>query len=73
MSFNENLRKFRKQCGYTQDELARKIEINRVNVAYYENGTKVPSLAVTEKIADVLHCSVDGLLGRKNFNNRKED
>jgi len=71
MPLGENLKTVREERGFTQEEVAREININRVNLAYYENGTKVPSVAVLTSIADVLNCSIDGLLDRNN-DNRKE-
>ena len=63
----ENLKSVREKRGLTQEKLAKEINVNRVNIAYYESGTKVPSVAVLTKIADTLDCSIDGLLGRKKF------
>ncbi|MDE6004457.1 MAG: helix-turn-helix domain-containing protein [Oscillospiraceae bacterium] len=63
----ENLKSIREKRGLTQEKLAKEINVNRVNIAYYESGTKVPSVAVLSKIADTLDCSIDGLLGRKKF------
>ncbi|MDE7364986.1 MAG: helix-turn-helix domain-containing protein [Ruminococcus sp.] len=69
----ENLKSAREQCGFTQEKLAETVNVNRVNLACFENGTKVPSLAVITRIADTLNCSIDGLLGREKFIIRKED
>lgn len=71
MSLGENLKTVREERGFTQEEIAKEVNINRVNLAYYENGTKIPSVAVLTSIADVLNCSIDGLLDRNN-DNRKE-
>lgn len=65
MPLGENLKTVREERGITQEKLAEELNINRVNLAYFENGTKIPSVAVLVKIADVLDCSIDGLLGRK--------
>lgn len=65
----ENIQKCRNQRGFTQEQLAEKIGVNRVNLAYYESGTKIPSLAVTKKIADELNCSMDWLLDREENKN----
>lgn len=60
----ENIKKARNLCGFTQEQLAKKAEIHRVNLAHFESGTKTPSLAVIVRIADELSCSIDWLLGR---------
>ena len=73
MDFGKILKEKRKENGYSQEYLAEKIGVNRVNISNYELGLKVPSLAVMWKLADFLNCSIDELIGRKNFVNRKED
>ena len=65
MTLGENLRTTRLERGLTQEQVAEKVNVNRVNIAYFESGVKVPSVAVLTAIADVFECSVDGLLGRK--------
>ena len=66
MSLGENLKNIRLERGFTQEQLANAIDVNRVNLACYERGTKVPSVAVLTEIANTLDCSIDGLLDRKN-------
>ena len=61
----------RKARGYTQEELARKLNINANTLSHLENGTKKPSRKLLIKLADTLDVSVDWLLGRKV--NRKEE
>lgn len=73
MDFGKILKEKRKENGYSQEYLAEKIGVSRVNISNYELGLKVPSLAVMWKLADFLNCSIDELIGRKNFVNRKED
>lgn len=38
MKFEENLREVRKQAGYSQEELAEKLEVSRQSVSKWENG-----------------------------------
>lgn len=64
-----NIKAMREKRGFTQEQFAEKIGVNRVNLAYFESGKKVPSLAVAERIADELDCSLDWLLGRKEHCN----
>lgn len=64
MSLAENLKSARIEHGLTQKQLATAVDVSRVNLAYYECGVKVPSVAVLTKLADVLNCSIDALLGR---------
>lgn len=62
----ENLKTARDKNGYTQQELADKVHEHRVNIAKYESGTGVPSVAVLVRLADALDVSLDWLLGRKD-------
>ena len=43
MQFHERLKEYRKKCGLTQEELARKIHISRSAVAKWENGLGLPA------------------------------
>lgn len=67
MSLGENLKNIRLERGFTQEQLASAVDVNRVNLAHYESGTKVPSVAVLTEIANTLDCSIDGLLGRYQY------
>ncbi len=72
MSLGENLKNTRLKRGFTQEQLASAVDVNRVNLACYESGTKVPSVAVLTAIANILECSIDGLLGRTNYINKEK-
>ena len=65
MSLGENLKNAREHKGLTQKELARRVLVNSVNIAYFENGDKIPSIPTLVRIADILNCSIDRLLDRK--------
>lgn len=67
MSLGENLKNTRLKRGFTQEELANAVDVSRVNLAYYEIGTKTPSVAVLTEIANTLNCSIDGLLDRQKY------
>lgn len=61
--FNENLKTMRKAKGYTQEELAIKLNVVRQTVSKWEKGLSVPDADVLSKIADVLDTKVSILLG----------
>ncbi len=63
--FNENLRELRKSKGFTQEELATKINVVRQTVSKWEKGLSVPDADSLQKIADVLEVDVSQLLGAK--------
>lgn len=61
--FHENLKTMRKAKGYTQEELAIKLNVVRQTVSKWEKGLSVPDADVLCKIADVLDTDVSTLLG----------
>ena len=65
MTLGQNIRSKRMEYDIEQQELAKRIGVNKATLCSIESGVKVPSVAVLVSIADVLHCSVDELLGRK--------
>lgn len=65
MKFNENLVKYRKLKGFTQEEMAEKMQVSRQSISKWENGEAVPELTKIIKLADILEVSLDVLCGRK--------
>lgn len=63
--FHENLKTMRKAKGYTQEELAIKLNVVRQTVSKWEKGLSVPDADVLCKIADVLDMDVSTLLGKE--------
>lgn len=63
--FSENLKTIRKEKGYTQEELAIKVNVVRQTVSKWEKGLSVPDADVLLHIAEVLEVSVSELLGAK--------
>lgn len=61
--FRENLKTIRKAKGYTQEELAIKVNVVRQTVSKWEKGLSVPDADVLSRIAEVLEVSVSELLG----------
>lgn len=58
------IREYRKQRKWTQDELAKRIGVERSAVAKWESGKSQPQAARLVALAEVFGCSVDELLGR---------
>lgn len=71
MVFHENLLKYRKLRGLTQDELAEIMQVSRQSISKWENGEAIPDLAKVIKIAKVLDISIDELCGTANDNKNK--
>ncbi len=61
--FCENLKTMRKAKGYTQEELAIKLNVVRQTVSKWEKGLSVPDAHILSKIADILDTKVSILLG----------
>lgn len=73
MTFGNILKKIRQENNLTQDELAKKIDTSRSNIANYENGKNMPSIDILEKIASLFNCTTDYLLGKTDIRNIEED
>lgn len=67
MSFGTNLKKIRQDNNLTQEELAKKIDTSRSNIANYENDKNMPSIDILEKLSEIFNCSIDYLLGKSDI------
>lgn len=64
MDFPTRLKSLRLQHKLTQEQLGKKINVTKVSISGYENGTRTPDVETLQKIAEVFDVSVDYLLGR---------
>lgn len=64
---NMNLKKFRNERKTTQEEIAKKLNIQKQTYQNYELGKREPSIEMLIKLADLFHTSVDNLI-RDNKN-----
>lgn len=62
MSFGEKLKALRKEKGWSQEDLARKVGGDGRQISRYENGHIMPSAEVLAKIAETFDVSLDYLL-----------
>lgn len=60
--FAENLKKIRKDKGYTQEILAGKLNVVRQTVSKWEKGLSLPDVDMLSKIVNVLETDVNILL-----------
>ena len=58
----ENIKKYRKEKGYTQEELAKKIGKSHITIRKYETGVLGPSAYSMSIIAKVLEISICDIL-----------
>ena len=62
--FNENLKALRKERGFSQEQLAARLNIVRQTVSKWETGTSVPDAELLTKLAEELDVTVGELLGK---------
>lgn len=72
MALKDTLKYLRKKHGWTQADLADRLEIKQYNVSDYEIGRIEPNTIVLCKMADTFQVSVDYLLGRKKPETEKD-
>lgn len=64
-SFGKQLQKYRELAGYSQEDLAEKIDCSSIFISYIERGVKSPSLDTLVKLSNALNVSADVLLGKE--------
>lgn len=57
-----NLCNLRKNQGFSQEKLAKKLGVKTNTICQYETGKRSPNIETLKKIAEVLGCSVDELI-----------
>lgn len=70
---SDNIKRFRKAKGISQEEMAARLNVVRQTVSKWENGLSVPDADVLIDMADLLGVSVNQLLGLEEENNRNEN
>ena len=63
MLLSKRLKELRIENGLTQRELGERVNVTKVSICCYENGTRVPTLDTLTKLGDTLNVDVDYLLG----------
>lgn len=61
--FNENLKKLRKEKGFSQEELAAKLNVVRQTISKWEKGLSVPDAQLLISLSEILETPVSVLLG----------
>lgn len=62
MKIGKVIRKYRKECGLTQEELANRLGVTTPAVNKWENGNSNPDIELLSPIARLLHISLDTLM-----------
>lgn len=61
--FQDNLKTLRKNKGFTQEELAAKLNVVRQTVSKWEKGQSVPDAEMLTRLAEIFEVPVSQLLG----------
>ena len=68
--FAENLQRLRIKNGYTQQQLAKLVCVDRSSITRWENGSRVPDLILLSRLADCLGVAPSVLLQEANLDSR---
>ena len=63
VDFGTKIKQLRKASGFTQAELAQRLNVTKAVVSYYELQERSPSPEILVKLANIFHVSADYLLG----------
>jgi transcriptional regulator with XRE-family HTH domain len=64
MNIARNLKRLRKERGYTQGELAKKINAHMGHISRIETGKYNPSVDILIKLAEALEVTLDSMVGQ---------
>lgn len=61
--FGTKLKELRKSAGMTQTDLAKRLNITKSVISYYEQHERAPSPEVMIQLSEIFHVTTDYLLG----------
>ncbi|MBP3655485.1 MAG: helix-turn-helix transcriptional regulator [Clostridia bacterium] len=61
LSIGERIKKLRYEKGYTQQEIADKLQVSQATVAGWERGTSKPSVKVNNRLAELFGVTIEYL------------
>ena len=74
MEFNNRVYQLRKQKGFSQEELASRLNVSRQTVSKWEIGDSTPDMEKLAAISDLFEVSLDELiLGKQTQVTKRED
>lgn len=65
MTIGENILKFRKQKGMSQEELAEKLNVSRQSISLWETNQTVPQIDYLMELSKIFNVSLDELCGNE--------
>ena len=72
MTLSKNIKKYREANGFTQIELAKKLNLSRNAISQYENGKREPGIETQLLLVDLFGISLDELNGRSSKITQKD-
>lgn len=63
MEFSQIVKSLRLERGWSQQEVADRVGLNKMTISQYENGKRKPSFEVIEALAEIFHVDMNYLLG----------
>ena len=63
---SDKIRELREQAGYSQTQLAKKLDVTRSSVNAWEMGLSTPTTQYVAAMAKLFHVSSDYILGLQN-------
>ena len=70
-TFSSNLKKIRKESGFTQEQIAKQSHIARSTYIAYEQGHTIPDAITLKLMAEAFNVSIDDILGHKIDENQE--
>lgn len=68
MNIGNKLKLLRTEMGWSQKELAEKIDADQAQISGYERGESLPSIGITKRLANAFNVTTDYLLFDDNDN-----
>lgn len=63
MPFSQIVKQLRLELGWSQQDVAERVGLNKMTISQYENGKRKPSFEMIEALAEVFHVDLNYLLG----------
>lgn len=63
MEFSQIVKNLRLERGWSQQEVADRVGLNKMTISQYENGKRKPSFEMIEALAGIFHVDLNYLLG----------
>lgn len=67
MNIGHRITELRKQKGWSQNDLARQIDVSRVIIGRYERTEAAPSIDIAKRMANAFEVSLDYLVGEGQY------